>query len=109
MVEKKSRITRKPAPKPEAVESFLEQLGTDPESTMAPTPAPTAAPPTPPPPMAKQDEGDKDKGKAFPHRLSADFTTDQYKRLKRAGFETDQPMTTIVREAVEDWLNARGH
>ncbi|MEA5449438.1 hypothetical protein VB780_12715 [Leptolyngbya sp. CCNP1308] len=102
MVEKKSRITRKPAPKPEAVEGFLEQLGTDPESTRltAPTPPPAA-------PVTPQD--DKDKGKAFPHRLSADFTTDQYKRLKRAGFETDQPMTTIVREAVEDWLKARGY
>lgn len=97
MVEKKSRITRKPAPKPEAVEGFLEQLGTDPESTLA-KPAP--------PPVATDDEG---KGKAFPHRLSADFTTEQYKRLKRAGFETDQPMTTIVREAVEDWLKARGY
>jgi hypothetical protein len=95
MVEKKSRITRKPAPKPEAVEGFLEQLGTDPESTLAKTT---------PPPVATDDEG---KGKAFPHRLSADFTTEQYKRLKRAGFETGQPMTTIVREAVEDWLRAR--
>jgi len=93
MVEKKSRITRKPAPK--AVEGFLEQLDTDPESTLTkPTPPPVAT---------------DDKGKAFPHRLSADFTTEQYKRLKRAGFETGQPMTTIVREAVEDWLRARGY
>ena len=104
MVEKKSRITRKPAPPPpEAVEGFLEQLDTDPESSLA---SPAAAP-TKPPPMAAQDDGGK--GKAFPHRLSADFTTEQYKRLKRAGFETDQPMTTIVREAVEDWLTARGY
>jgi len=102
MVEKKSRITRKPAPPaPEAVEGFLEQLGTDPESTLA-APAPTS-----PPPVTPQDDGGKEK--AFPHRLSADFTTEQYKRLKRAGFETDQPMTTIVREAVEDWLRARGY
>lgn len=106
MVEKKSRITRKPAPPPpEAVEGFLEQLGTDPESTLA-SPAPAA--PAIPPPVTPQDD-DGNKGKAFPHRLSADFTTEQYKRLKRAGFETDQPMTTIVREAVEDWLNARGY
>ncbi|MGB3136091.1 MAG: hypothetical protein WBB18_04720 [Nodosilinea sp.] len=105
MVEKKSRITRKPAPPPpEAVEGFLEQLGTYPESTLS-SPAPAA--PATPPPMAAQDDGGK--GKAFPHRLSADFTTEQYKRLKRAGFETDQPMTTIVREAVEDWLKARGY
>ncbi|MBW4486021.1 MAG: hypothetical protein KME14_26150 [Tildeniella torsiva UHER 1998/13D] len=96
MVEKRSRITRKPAPKPEAVEGFLDQLSTDGDTS-------PAAPPT----VAAQDDGGK--GKAFPHRLSADFTTEQYKRLKRAGFETDQPMTTIVREAVEDWLKTRGY
>jgi len=101
MVEKKSKITRKPALPPEASEGFLDQLGTDPESTLA-RPTPTAPPPAPP-------NGDGKKGKAFPHRLSADFSTEQYKRLKRAGFETDQPMTTIVREAVEDWLKARGY
>jgi hypothetical protein len=101
MVEKKSRITRKPTLQPEAIEGFLEQLGTDPESALA-TPQPTAPPPTP-----LQEDGAK--GKAFPHRLSADFSAEQYKRLKRAGFETDQPMTTIVREAVEDWLQARGY
>lgn len=99
MVEKRSRITRKPAPKPEAVEGFLERLATD-GDTAPPAPAP-------PPPVPVQDDGGK--GKAFPHRLSADFTTEQFKRLKRAGFETDQPMTTIVREAVEDWLKARGY
>ena len=103
MVEKKSRITRKPAPPPpEAVEGFLDRLGTDPESTLA---APATTPPAPVPPQ----NDDVNKGKAFPHRLSADFTTEQYKRLKRAGFETDQPMTTIVREAVEDWLDTRGY
>lgn len=101
MVEKKSRITRKPAPHPKAIEGFLEQLGADPESTLA-SPTPTA-----PPPASPQKDGNK--GKAFPHRLSADFSTEQYKRLKRAGFETNQPMTTIVREAVEDWLKARGY
>ncbi|MGB3310288.1 MAG: hypothetical protein WBG32_08595 [Nodosilinea sp.] len=99
MVEKRSRITRKPAPKPEAVEGFLGQLPQDGDT--APTPAPD-----PPQPVTTDDGA---KGKAFPHRLSADFTTSQYKRLKRAGFETDQPMTTIVREAVEDWLKARGY
>jgi hypothetical protein len=99
MVEKRSRITRKPAPKPEAVEGFLGQLPQDGDT--APPPAPE------PPPVTTSNDGGK--GKAFPHRLSADFTTEQFKRLKRAGFETDQPMTTIVREAVEAWLKARGY
>lgn len=105
MVEKKLRITRKPVPKPEAVEGFLEKLATD-GDTAVPDPK-KPAPPTPAAVTSQDDDGGK--GKAFPHRLSADFTTEQYKRLKRAGFETDQPMTTIVREAVEDWLKARGH
>ena len=100
MVEKKSRITRKPAAPVEVVEGFLGQLPQDGD---------TAHTPAEPPPVVVPPQEDGGKGKAFPHRLSADFTTEQFKRLKRAGFETDQPMTTIVREAVEDWLKARGY
>jgi Ribbon-helix-helix protein, copG family len=29
----------------------------------------------------------------------------QYERLRRAAFETRRPMTDILREALEDWLN----
>jgi predicted DNA-binding protein len=36
----------------------------------------------------------------------------QYERLRRAAFETRRPMTDILREALEDWLDhheAREH
>lgn len=100
MVAKKSRITPKPkAVDPAAAEAFLGSLGTDPESTLPPAAAPPATP--------ANDASDG--GKPFPHRLSADFAKDQYKRLKRASFETELPMTEILREAVEAWLKARGY
>lgn len=103
MVAKKSRITPKPkAVDPAAAEAFLGSLGTDPESTLPP---PAAAPPATPE-IAASDEG---KGKPFPHRLSADFAKNQYRRLKRAAFETELPMTEILRDALEDWLKARGY
>lgn len=103
MVAKKSRITAKPQPKPEEIDSFLSVLGTDPEATK-----PTTEPPQPAAPEAAQDD-DKGKKKTFPHRISADVDKAQYKRLKRAAFETETPMTEILREAAEDWLKARGY
>lgn len=107
MVERKKRITRKPQPKPEEVEALLSELGTDPEaSKQVPTSAREQVSPTQAEPLQ---EPDKSQGKAFPHRLSADFDAGQYKRLKWAGFDTGRPMTEIVREAVEDWLKARGY
>lgn len=89
MVAKKSRITAKPQPKPEDVEALLNELGTDPEATVKPPEGPT---PTPTPEPAPDDS--KGKKKAFPHRLSADFDAAQYKRLKRAAFETEIPLTS---------------
>lgn len=104
MVAKKSRITAKPQqPKPEDIDAFLGNLGTDPEATQKP---PEASTPRPTEPTTENDKGKK---KTFPHRLSADFDKDQYKRLKRAAFETEIPMTEILRKATEDWLKARGY
>lgn len=101
MVKRKSTISPKPALNQDAVEVLLDQYHTD-GDTAAPAQLHD-------PPSVDISKDDGSKGKAFPHRLSADFTTEQYKRLKRAGFETDQPMTTIVREAVENWLITRGY
>lgn len=101
MVDRKrqSRITRKPSqPKPEDVDSLLDELGTDPETSEQVNTGPR-----------EQVDQPKDKGKAYPHRLSADFDTDQYKRLKWASFDTGEPMTNILRDAVEGWLEARGY
>jgi predicted DNA-binding protein len=37
--------------------------------------------------------------------VNALLEDDQYERLRRAAFETRRPMTDILREALEDWLN----
>jgi len=98
---RRSKITRKPSqPKPEDIESLLDELGTDPEaSEQVNTDSREHVP----------DNNQNDKGKAYPHRLSADFDTAQYKRLKWASFDTGEPMTNILRDAVEAWLKARGY
>jgi hypothetical protein len=94
MVNKRqSKITRKPGqPNPKEVEQLLNGLGTDPETS-----------------EQVDTEPSESKGKAYPHRLSADFDAAQYKRLKWASFDTGEPMTNILRDAVEDWLKARGY
>jgi hypothetical protein len=105
---RRKKITPKPSqPKPEEIEALLEDLGTDPEaSKQVSTDSREQVPSAQPGPS--QDAGE-DHGRAYPHRLSADFDTGQYKRLKWASFDTGEPMTSILREAVEDWLKARGY
>jgi predicted DNA-binding protein len=47
--------------------------------------------------------------KPYPHRISFDMATPQYKRLKWASFDSDRTMNEILREAVEDWMKARDY
>lgn len=47
-------------------------------------------------------------GKPYPHRISFDMSKEQYKRLKRASFDTERPMNEILRDAVEAWLRSCG-
>lgn len=94
-----SRFKAKPTTPPPAADSWVKQGGTDPEiQTEQPEEEAIATPPT-------EDSG---KGK-YPHRISFDMATPQYKRLKRASFEEETPMNEILREAVEDWLKARDY
>ena len=51
----------------------------------------------------------EEKAKAFPHRVSFDMESPQYKRLKRAGFEQERAMNEILRDAVEDWLKVHDY
>jgi hypothetical protein len=94
---RKQRIVGKPQSPPPGADTWVSSGGKDPE--IQPSPPPQELPPPPP----------KDKGKAFPHRVSFDTDSDQYKRLKRAGFESDRALTDIVREAVEHWLHSNGY
>jgi hypothetical protein len=100
---KRQRIASRPnTPPPEADQWVSEKLDPEIKSPIVPvsaTPEPSPAPTAP----------TKEKGKAFPHRISFDTDADQYRRLKRAGFESDRALTDIAREAVEDWLKARDY
>ena len=103
MVEKKRRIARKPSTPPPEADRWIEQGGVDPEATKPTEPTPAPAPKEPEPEPAK------DEAKTYPHRISFDMETAQYKRLKWASFDSDRSMNEILREAVEDWMKARDY
>ena len=88
------RIASKPSPPP-AADEWVSSGGVDPEVQ------PSISSPQEPEQQESQREG---KDKPFPHRISFDTDTPQYKRLKRAAFEEDRAMNEILREAVEAWL-----
>lgn len=45
-------------------------------------------------------------GKPYPHRISFDTTTDQYKRLKCASFDSGRSINEILRSAADAWLES---
>ena len=47
--------------------------------------------------------------KTYPHRISFDMDAAQYKRLKWASFDSETPMNSILREAVEEWMKSRNY
>lgn len=47
--------------------------------------------------------------KTYPHRISFDMDAPQYKRLKWASFDSETPMNSILREAVEEWMKSRNY
>lgn len=91
---KRPKIARKPTTPP-AAEDWVKSGGLDPEvrSIPAPEPKPTEV----------------ENKKPYPHRISFDTDTPQYKRLKKASFEAERSLNDILREAVENWLKARGY
>lgn len=86
------KIARKPTTPP-AAEDWVKSGGLDPEVQSVPESQPTEA----------------DKKKPYPHRISFDTDTPQYKRLKKASFEAERSLNDILREAVENWLKAQGY
>lgn len=95
---KRPRIAPNPPKTPPAADAWVNDAGLDPElQTQSSEPQTTPVEPEQPP---------EKKGKPYPHRVSFDMETQQYRRLKRASFETDQSMNELLREAVEDWLKA---
>lgn len=96
---KRQRITKAPVKQdlPASADSWTEKGGVDPEIQ------PTIAP------QSLERRSPKPQGKPYPHRVSFDMTTEQYKRLKRASFEEECSLNEILREATEAWLRARNY
>ena len=102
MVDKRRRIAKKPEKTSPQADDWVTEGGVDPEIE---SPASQAEPVKP-----STDEDDKTtEEKTYPHRISFDLTTSQYKRLKWASFDSERPMNDILREAVEDWMQARSY
>ena len=96
---KRQRIRKAPEKQalPSAADKWAEKGGLDPE--IQPTVAPQSVEPRSPKPQ----------GKPYPHRVSFDMTTEQYKRLKRASFEEECSLNEILRAATEAWLKSRNY
>ncbi|MBF2088494.1 MAG: hypothetical protein IGR90_06250 [Synechococcales cyanobacterium K32_A2020_035] len=70
----------------------------------SPQPSQTTLPPQLETPPQERTSIEEEKPRKYPHRISFDMETKQYKQLKRAAFEGDRPMNEILREAVDKWL-----
>lgn len=92
---KRPRIASKPTKSDPDPDDWVKSGGVDPEIQLA---FPAVEPQQP-----------ADKGKTYPHRISFDTDTLQYKRLKRSAFEEERAMNEILREAVENWLKEHGY
>ncbi len=96
MVEKKRRkIAKKPQVQFSA-DSWVTEGGVDPEIKQS---------------QKEFTSEDENKGneKTYPHRISFDMDSSQYKRLKWASFDSSRPMNSILREAVEEWMKSRDY
>ena len=98
MVKPRKRIAKKPP----TADDWVSQGGTDPEIEKPATPVADVE--------EEIEEEVEEKGKRkYPHRVSFDLDNAQYKRLKRAAFEEECSMNEILREAIEDWMQARNY
>jgi hypothetical protein len=89
---KRSLIAKKPtADVTPSADNWVTGGGIDPE-IQHPDPAATPEP--------------QPQGKPYPHRISFDTTADQYKRLKRASFDSGLSMNEILRSAADAWLES---
>jgi hypothetical protein len=107
MVDKKRpKIAKKPTtPNPD---SWVSEGGIDPEIQSSTSPKSETTLPAPST-NEKEPKSDKENEKTYPHRISFDMDSSQYKRLKWASFNSECPMNSILREAVEEWMKARNY
>ncbi len=92
MVERKRRKIAKLPQAQSNADSWVSEGGIDPEIK-----------------LSSSVDDEKVQEKTYPHRISFDMDNSQYKRLKWASFETERPMNSILREAVEEWMKSRDY
>ena len=95
MVEKKRRKIAKLPQAQSNADSWVSDGGLDPEINL--------------PSSDSVADDEKVQEKTYPHRISFDMDSSQYKRLKWASFDTSRPMNSILREAVEEWMKSRNY
>ena len=102
---KRGKIAKKPQTGLSA-DNWVAEGGVDPEiNSSGATTALVSEKVTEKPATQPKETGEK----SFPHRISFDLTTSQYKRLKFASFDGDRPMNSILREAVEEGMSSRNY
>ena len=106
MVERKrKKIAKKPqtqsSPDPD---SWVSEGGVDPEieTSISPVTEKTKE-------VKAVSSSTSESEKTYPHRISFDMEAPQYKRLKWASFDSERPMNSILREAVEEWMSSRNY
>ena len=97
MVERKRRKIAKKPQAQSSPDSWVSEGGIDPEIKLPSSVSDSV------------DNKEKVQEKAYPHRISFDMDSSQYKRLKWASFDTSRPMNSILREAVEEWMKSRNY
>ena len=102
MVDKKRRKIAKKPQAQSAPDSWVTEGGVDPEINLASSNSPAPA-------LEDKDEHKEGNEKSYPHRISFDLDSSQYKKLKWASFDSARPMNSILREALEEWIKSRNY
>lgn len=106
MVDRKRRKIAKKPPTPSSSDpdSWVSEGGVDPEieTPISPDKEKTRE-------VQEVSSSTSEGEKTYPHRISFDMEAPQYKRLKWASFDSDRPMNSILREAVEEWMSSRNY
>ena len=111
MVDRKRRkIAKKPQTPPESnPDSWVSSGGIDPEISTSTDLVEEKGKGTEKEAVDSSTAKATENKKTYPHRISFDMDAAQYKRLKWASFDSETPMNSILREAVEEWMKSRNY
>ena len=111
MVDRKRRkIAKKPqTPTEPNPDSWVSSGGVDPEIELSTSPVKEDSKEVEKKAVNSSSDKATENKKTYPHRISFDMDAAQYKRLKWASFDSETPMNSILREAVEEWMKSRNY